>query len=100
MVFIPGAPFPIETSFVIVDHGDEVKHAVMSPQPQIVTSVERRVGRLVLEGARHEPTINVVARGGRADKDWWAPLRTGRPGPNGARPSKRVKEEMKRAFDC
>ena len=45
MVFIPGAPFPIETSFVIVDHGDEVKHAVMSPQPQIVTSVERRVGR-------------------------------------------------------
>ena len=45
MIFIPGAPFPIETSFVIVDHGDEVKHAVMSPQPQIVTSVERRVGR-------------------------------------------------------
>jgi hypothetical protein len=45
MVFIPGAPFPIETSFVIVDHGDEVKHAVMSPQPQIVTAVERRVGR-------------------------------------------------------
>jgi hypothetical protein len=45
MIFIPGAPFPIETSFVVVDHGDEVKHAVMSPQPQIVTSVERRVGR-------------------------------------------------------
>ena len=38
-------PFPIETSFVVVDHGDEVKHAVMSPQPQIVTAVERRVGR-------------------------------------------------------
>ena len=45
MIFIPGAPFPIETSFVIVDHGDEVKHAVISPQLQIVTAVERRVGR-------------------------------------------------------
>jgi hypothetical protein len=32
-IFIEGAPFPIETSFVIVDQGEEVKHAVMSPQP-------------------------------------------------------------------
>jgi hypothetical protein len=45
IIFITGAPFPIETSFVIVDQGEEVKHAVMSPQPQVVTAVERRVGR-------------------------------------------------------
>jgi hypothetical protein len=44
-IFIEGAPFPIETSFVIVDQGEEVQHAVMSPQPQVVTSVEHRVGR-------------------------------------------------------
>ena len=41
-LFLPGAPFPIETSFVIVDQGQEVKHAVMSPQPQLATAVERR----------------------------------------------------------
>jgi hypothetical protein len=45
MIFIAGAPFPIETSFVIVGHGEELKHAVMSPQPQVVTAVERRVER-------------------------------------------------------
>ena len=42
MLFLPGVPFPIETSFVIVDQGEEVKHAVMSPQPQVATAVERR----------------------------------------------------------
>ena len=45
MVFITGAPFPFETSFVIVGNGEEVQHAVMSPQPQVVTSVEQRVRR-------------------------------------------------------
>ena len=44
-IFITGAPFPIETSFVIVGRGEEVDHAVMSPQPQVVTAVEHRVGR-------------------------------------------------------
>jgi hypothetical protein len=42
MLFLPGVPFPIETSFVIVDNRREVKHAVMSPQPQLATAVERR----------------------------------------------------------
>ena len=42
MLLLPGVPFPIETSFVIVDRGQEVKHAVMSPQPQLATAVERR----------------------------------------------------------
>jgi hypothetical protein len=42
MFNLPGVPFPIETSFVIVDQGQEVKHAVMSPQPQLATAVERR----------------------------------------------------------
>ena len=42
MFLLPGVPFPIETSFVIVDQGQEVKHAVMSPQPQLATAVERR----------------------------------------------------------
>jgi hypothetical protein len=45
MIFITGAPFPIETSFVIVGKGEEVQHAVMAPQPQVVTAVERRVER-------------------------------------------------------
>jgi len=45
MIFITGAPFPIETSFVIVGRGEEVNHAVMSPQPQVVTAVEHRIGR-------------------------------------------------------
>jgi len=42
-LFLPGAP-PIETSFVIVDHGDEVKDIVMSPAPNLVTAVLTRVG--------------------------------------------------------
>ena len=45
MIFIPGAPFPIETAFVIVDRGEEVKDAVMAPQPNLVTAVLRRIGR-------------------------------------------------------
>jgi len=43
-LLLPGAP-PIETSFVIVDHGDEVKDIVMSPLPNLVTAVLTRVGR-------------------------------------------------------
>jgi hypothetical protein len=43
MLFIPGAPFPVETTFVIVDSGKEVKEAVMSPPPNLVTAVQRRI---------------------------------------------------------
>jgi len=43
MLFISGVPFPIETTFVIVDNGEEVKEAVMSPQPNLVTAVQRRI---------------------------------------------------------
>jgi hypothetical protein len=42
-LFIPGAPFPVRTSFVIVDKGREVTEAVMSPQPNLVTAVLRRI---------------------------------------------------------
>jgi hypothetical protein len=45
LIFFPGAPFPVETAFVIVDGGEEVKDAVMAPPPNIVTAVQRRVGR-------------------------------------------------------
>ena len=41
-MIVPGAPFPIETSFVIVDRGGEVDEAVMSPQPNLVTAVAHR----------------------------------------------------------
>lgn len=44
MIFVPGAPFPLETAFVIVDRGEEVKDAVMAPQPNLVTAVLHRVG--------------------------------------------------------
>jgi len=43
MLFISGVPFPIETTFVIVDNGEEVKEAVMSPPPNLVTAVQRRI---------------------------------------------------------
>lgn len=43
MIFFPGAPFPVETAFVIVGAGEEVKDAVMAPQPNLVTAVLRRV---------------------------------------------------------
>jgi hypothetical protein len=45
IIVTDGAPFPIETAFVIVAGGREVKHAVMSPQPQVVTAVETHIGR-------------------------------------------------------
>jgi hypothetical protein len=38
-VFIPGLPFPIEHTFVIVDNGRQVKEAVMSPLPNVVSVV-------------------------------------------------------------
>jgi hypothetical protein len=44
-ILFPGAPFPIEVTFVIVDRGEEVKEAVMSPQPNVVMAVIHRVGR-------------------------------------------------------
>jgi hypothetical protein len=44
-LFLTGVPFPIVSRFVIVDGGEEVKEAVMSPPPAVVTAVQRRVGR-------------------------------------------------------
>ena len=45
LIYFPGAPSPVETAFVIVAHGDEVKDAVMAPAPNIVTASLWRVGR-------------------------------------------------------
>lgn len=42
-IFFPGAPFPIETAFVIIEGGKEVKEIVMTPQPNLATAVGRRV---------------------------------------------------------
>lgn len=42
---LTNVPFPIVSRFVIVGGGDEVKEAVMSPPPAMVTAVQRRVGR-------------------------------------------------------
>jgi hypothetical protein len=42
---LTGVPFPIVSSFVIVDGGEEVKEAVMSPPPAVVSGVQRRVRR-------------------------------------------------------
>jgi hypothetical protein len=42
-LMIPGAP-PIDTAFVIVDQGNEVKDIVMAPQPNLVSAVLRKVG--------------------------------------------------------
>ena len=44
-LFLTGVPFPIVSSFVIVDGDEEVKEAVMSPPPAVVSSVQRRVRR-------------------------------------------------------
>ena len=44
-LFLTGVPFPIEASFVIVEGGEEVKEAVMSPPPAVVSGVQRRVRR-------------------------------------------------------
>jgi hypothetical protein len=45
MIFFPGAPFPVETAFVIVDRGEEVKDIVMAPQPNLATAVLSRIGQ-------------------------------------------------------
>ena len=45
LIYFPGAPSPVETAFVIVAHGDEVKDAVMAPAPNFVTASLWRVGR-------------------------------------------------------
>jgi hypothetical protein len=45
LIYFPGAPSPVETAFVIVAHGDEVKDAVMAPAPNLVTASLWRVGR-------------------------------------------------------
>jgi hypothetical protein len=44
-LFLTGVPFPIVSSFVIVDGGEEVKEAVMSPPPAVVSGVQHRVRR-------------------------------------------------------
>jgi hypothetical protein len=44
-LFLTGVPFPIVSSFVIVDGGEEVKEAVMSPPPAVISAVQRRVRR-------------------------------------------------------
>jgi hypothetical protein len=44
-LFLTGVPFPVVSSFVIVDGGEEVKEAVMSPPPAVVSAVQRRVRR-------------------------------------------------------
>jgi hypothetical protein len=45
LIYFPGAPGPIETAFVIVAEGDEVKDAVMAPAPTLVTASLWRIGR-------------------------------------------------------
>ena len=45
LIYFPGAPSPVETAFVIVAHGDELKDAVMAPARNIVTASLWRVGR-------------------------------------------------------
>jgi hypothetical protein len=44
IIYFPGAP-PVETAFVIVAHGDEVKDAVMAPAANFVTASLWRVDR-------------------------------------------------------
>jgi len=41
---IPGVPNPVTDRFVIVDHGREVRHFVVSPVPVMVTGVSQRIG--------------------------------------------------------
>ena len=41
---IPGVPVVITDRFVIVDHGREVRHFVVSPAPIMVTGVSQRMG--------------------------------------------------------
>ena len=42
-IFFPGAPFPIETAFVIVENGAEVREIVLAPESNLATAVGRRV---------------------------------------------------------
>jgi hypothetical protein len=44
-IFFPGAPVSVDTAFVIVAQGDEVKDAVMAPANTFVTASLWRVGR-------------------------------------------------------
>lgn len=41
---IPGVPLHVVDRFVIVDHGREVRHFVVSPAPVMVTGVSQRIG--------------------------------------------------------
>lgn len=43
VIYFPSAP-PVETAFVVVGQGEEVKDIVMAPPPNLVTAVLRRVG--------------------------------------------------------
>jgi hypothetical protein len=43
LLWTTGLPFPLEMRSVIVDEGAEIRSAVMSPAPVVVTSVGRRV---------------------------------------------------------
>ena len=45
LIYYPGARSPVETAFVIVAHGDEMKDAVMAPAPNFVTASLWRIGR-------------------------------------------------------
>ena len=40
---IPGVPNPVTDRFVIVDHGREVRHFVVSPAPVMVTGVSQKI---------------------------------------------------------
>jgi hypothetical protein len=40
---IPGVPVPVTDRFVIVDHGREVRHFVVSPAPVMVTGVSQKM---------------------------------------------------------
>ena len=39
----PGAPVVVRTAFVIVDKGSEIREIVLTPQPNMVTAVQRRI---------------------------------------------------------
>jgi hypothetical protein len=41
---IPGVPVVVTDRFVIVDHGREIRHFVVSPAPIMVTGVSRKIG--------------------------------------------------------
>jgi hypothetical protein len=41
---IPGVPVAITDRFVIVDHGREVRHFVVSPVPIMISGVSRKMG--------------------------------------------------------